>query len=131
MKLGWNRAEDGVITVYAHVGTGKVFPIADFWVSTWGEVDARPGREWKLQKQQELAEFFVAAWNASSRAEIMADPEDDSCPYFYNPGEEGIPETARRFVAIPPSRDEMKDGKGCWLNIAGCVGNCGSYGCGE
>lgn len=32
MRLGWNRAEDGVITVYAHASDGRATDVADFWL---------------------------------------------------------------------------------------------------
>ena len=127
MKLGWNRSEDGVITIYGHLGTGRVFDVADLWLRPLMAATGA-NRDGALRKQQEFAEFFVAAWNASGRAEIFAD--DGETPYFYTPDEDDIPGTARRFVEIPPSRGDMTGKNGCWLGIAGCKGNCGSYGCG-
>jgi len=127
MRLGWNRAEDGVVTVYAHTGTGRVIEVADFWLKPIMDATGAK-REQALRKQKEFAEFFVAAWNASARAEIYA--VDGETPYYYTPDEDDIPDAARRFVEIPPQRDEMEGGNGCWLSVAGCKGNCGSYGCG-
>lgn len=130
MRLGWNRGEDGVITVYAHTETGKVFPVADFWLKPMADFFGAGSRPNCKNRQQEFAEFLVAAWNARGRAKILADPEDQECPYFYHDGEKDVPANARSFVEVPPSRDDMTGANGCWLSIAGCNGNCGSYGCG-
>ena len=126
MRLGWNRAEDGVITVYAHTGTGRAFPVADFWLKPMVEVCGPDSRENCKARQQEFAEFLVAAWNASGQARVLIDIDDDECPYYYHAGEADVPSTARPFVEVPPNRGEG----GCWLSIPGCTGMCGSYGCG-
>jgi hypothetical protein len=130
MKLGWNRAEDGVITVYAHLSTGKVVEVADFWVSPLVAAWGQGSRANALKRQQEIVEFLVAAWNATGSTKVFVDLKDEDCPYYYVDGEEDTPETAQCFVVVPPGREDMDGTNGCWLGVAGCAGNCGSYGCG-
>ncbi|GEM_PF-4819428 len=62
MRLGWNRAEDGVITVYAHTHDGRVADIADFWLRPMVE---RFGveRETALRWQEEFALMLVESHN--------------------------------------------------------------------
>jgi hypothetical protein len=62
VRLGWNRAEDGVITVYAHSGDGRVADVADFWLGPMIErfgMTRDAAKEW----QQRFAEMLVEKHN--------------------------------------------------------------------
>lgn len=62
MMLGWNRAEDGVITVYAHTTDGRVADVADFWLKPMME-RLNADRETALRWQEEFAIILVEAHN--------------------------------------------------------------------
>lgn len=62
MRLGWNRAEDGVITVYAHTSDGRVADVADFWLKPMMERFGAD-RATALEFQQQFAEMLVNAHN--------------------------------------------------------------------
>lgn len=62
MRLGWNRAEDGVITVYAHTSDGRVAPVADFWVQPMiDKLGAK--RHVAKEYQEQFAEILVSGHN--------------------------------------------------------------------
>lgn len=62
MRLGWDMAEDGVITVYAHASDGRVADVADFWlqplIDRFG-MNRADAKEW----QQQFAEMLVEHHN--------------------------------------------------------------------
>lgn len=62
MRLGWNRDEDGVITVFAHATDGRGAPIADFWIQPLIDrlgMNRAAAKEW----QQQFAELLVTSHN--------------------------------------------------------------------
>lgn len=62
MRLGWNRAEDGVITVYAHTSDGRVADVADFFLKPM--IDRfGADRATALRFQEQFAELLVNAHN--------------------------------------------------------------------
>lgn len=61
MKYSWNRGEDGVITVYAHMANGKVVDVADFWLSPLVKIMGT--RSAAKSEQQALAEMFCEYMN--------------------------------------------------------------------
>lgn len=67
MRLGWNRDEDGVITVFAYTEDGKGAAIADFWLSSLvaGLGVSRPSA---AALQQQFAEMLVDAHNSQEAA---------------------------------------------------------------
>lgn len=62
MQLSWNRDEDGVITVYGTTTDGRIYDVADFWVTPMIE---RLGvsRELALDWQRQHAELLVNTFN--------------------------------------------------------------------
>jgi len=74
MRLGWNRAEDGVITVYAHASDGRVSPVADFWVQPLIDkfgMKRADAREW----QEQFADLLVRSHNKHFTKNGKAIPE--------------------------------------------------------
>ena len=75
MRLGWNRDEGGVITVFAHASDGRGAPVADFWVQPL--IDkfgmARPAAK---EMQEQFAEMLVQHHNRHFR--IATPPQSKS-----------------------------------------------------
>ena len=67
MRLGWNRGEDGVITVYATSSDGRVADVADFWIRPL-VADFGMTRTAALEWQQQFAELLVNSHNRLFRA---------------------------------------------------------------
>ena len=78
MRLGWNRDECGVITVYAHTKDGKFADVADFWLKPlvdrfgMGRVEAK-------ELQQKLAETLVTHYYDSARQEWECPIKHQGC----------------------------------------------------
>lgn len=74
MRLGWNRDEGGVITVFAYTEDGRGAPVADFWITPLvsGLGISRPKA---MALQQMFAELLVDAHNSQEAA-----PSAWECP---------------------------------------------------
>jgi len=62
MKLSWNRAEDGVVTVYATASDGRVVEIADFWLKPLVDKFGMDRQDAKWM-QQNFAENLVSLYS--------------------------------------------------------------------
>lgn len=71
MRLGWNRAEDGVITVYAHAEDGRAAPVADFWLQPIIDKLGMTRADAKALQEQ-FADQLVSANNDKPRAVTKA-----------------------------------------------------------
>lgn len=74
MKLSWNRAEDGVVTVYATSSDGRVVEIADFWLTPLVEKFGmdRENAKWM---QQNFAENLVSLYDKHFTTQPCGDLE--------------------------------------------------------
>lgn len=115
MRLGWNRDEGGVITVFAHATDGRGAAIADFWLQPLIDklgMKRDAAKEW----QQQFAELLVDSHNRHfTKAE--------------NDGGFAMQAPPSGLDTTPP------DGAGvdwqCPIKQLDCQENCGSYGCGN
>lgn len=115
MRLGWNRDEDGVITVFAHASDGRGAAVADFWLQPLIDKFGMR-RDAAKELQQQFAELLVFAHNK----------------HFTQASNDG-----GFAMQAPPSSldstapDEARVTFACPIKREGCQQNCGSYGCGN
>lgn len=62
MRLGWNRDEDGVITIFAYAADGRGAPVADFWIQPIIEKFGM-NRHAAKAMQEEFAVLLVTSFN--------------------------------------------------------------------
>ncbi len=60
--MGWNRGEDGIITVFAHASDGRGAAVADFWIQPLIDQFGMRRDDAKAWQEQ-FAELLVASHN--------------------------------------------------------------------